>query len=145
MRIWAYDPGAVFTGLAYLNWYGQDEFSSNDMMWWQATDVVELYDTMLEYDPSWRDVILVEDFSHGGAFTLEAKKTLEIVGFLARQIPRDDLTMLRRYKDKRLSGQTEAARLMGSTVSALKKDVARKDAFSALAHAVTYTREVRPA
>lgn len=144
VRIWTFDPGAVFTGLACLQWYGQPVFSPADQWWEQNTDIEELYDDFLMQEPTWRDVILVEDYSHGGAFTLEAKKTIEVVGFLVHQLRRDGYTVIRRHKDKRLSGQSEAARLMDGTVTALKKDPARKDAFSALAHCITYTREVEP-
>lgn len=144
VRIWTFDPGAVATGLAYVSWYGQPVFSPADMHWWQDTDIEELYDEFLHQEPTWRDVILVEDFSHGGAFTLEAKKTIEVVGFLVHQLRRDGYTVVRRHKDKRLSGQSEAARLMDGTVVGLKKDPVRKDAFSALAHSLTYTREVEP-
>lgn len=144
MRIWTFDPGAVFTGLAFVRWYGQPVFSPTDMCWWQNSDPEDLYDDFLREEPTWRDVILVEDFSHGGAFTLEAKQTIEVVGFLVHQLSRDGYTVVRRHKDKRLSGQSEAARLMDGTVATLKKDPARKDAFSALAHSLTYTREVEP-
>lgn len=145
MRIWTFDPGAVFTGMARLTWYGQPVFSPTEMMWWQDTDVKELYEEFLALEPYPNgDIVLVEDFSHGGAFTLEAKRTLEVVGFLVNQGARDGFTVVRRHKDKRLSGQSEAARLMDSTVGALKKDPARKDAFSALAHCITYSREVEP-
>jgi hypothetical protein len=144
MRIWTFDPGAVFTGLAYLQWWGQPVFSSTDMCWWQNSDVEDLYDDFLREEPAWRDMVLVEDYSHGGAFTLEAKKTIEVVGFLVHQLSRDGYTVVRRHKDKRLSGQSEAARLMDGTVATLKKDPARKDAFSALSHCITYTREVEP-
>jgi len=144
VKIWTFDPGAVQTGLAYLTWYGQPVFSPSEMYWWQNSDIEDLYDDFLREDPAWRDVVIVEDFSHGGAFTLEAKKTIEIVGFLVRQLSRDGYTVVRRHKDKRLSGQSEAARLMAGTVAGLKKDPARKDAFSALAHSITYTREVEP-
>lgn len=144
MRIWAFDPGAVATGLAYVNWYGQPVFNPADMCWYQDTDVEELYEAFLGQEPKWRDVVLVEDYSHGGTFTLEAKKTLEVVGFLIHQLSRDGFTVVRRHKDRRLSGQSEAARLMDSTVGLLKKDPVRKDAFSALSHCLTYTREVEP-
>lgn len=144
MRIWVWDPGAVQTGLAYLSWYNQPTFHSEDMFWWQNSDIEELYDDFLYQEPTWRDRFLVEDFSHGGAFTLEAKQTIEIVGFLTRQLSRDGYKVVRRHKDKRLSGQSEAAKLMGGTVTELKKDPAKKDAFSALAHCITYSREVVP-
>lgn len=148
-QIWAFDPGAVFTGLAGV-FYGPDYGVADllpdpeqDSTWLQYSDVGELYNKFHTGFTRYKnDVVLVEDYSHGGAFTLEAKQTLEVVGFLTRQLPRDGYTVIRRHKDKRLSGQSEAARLMQGTVTELKKDPARKDAFSALAHCITYYREL---
>lgn len=141
MKVWAFDPGAVFTGLAGLIYDGLPHVPG-DVTWAQYSDPVELYDHFqTTYTHNKGEVVLVEDFSHGGAFTLEAKQTIEIVGFLTRQLYRDGYKVERRHKDKRLSGQSEAAKLMGGTVAALKKDPAKKDAFSALAHCITYARE----
>lgn len=147
-QIWAFDPGAVFTGLAgvfYGPEYGVADLlpaPEQDSIWLQYSDVGELYDKFRSFTRYKNDIVLVEDYSHGGAFTLEAKQTLEVVGFLTRQLPRDGYTVIRRHKDKRLSGQSEAARLMQGTVADLKKDAARKDGFSALAHCITYYREL---
>jgi hypothetical protein len=141
MRIFAFDPGSSATGLACLKDYGQPVLSELDLDWWQYTDEVELYNEFMKLKPTANAVVLVEDYSHGGAFTLEAKRTLEVVGFLVRQATRDGLRVERRHKDKRLSSQSEAARLLGDTVANLKKDPARKDAFSALAHTIAYKRE----
>lgn len=141
MRVWAFDPGSSFSGLAGL-YYDGKPYEPGDSTWAQYSDPVELYNHFhQDFDHYRDDRILVEDFSHGGAFTLEAKQTVEIVGFLARQLYRDGYKVERRHKDKRLSGQSEAAKLMGGTVAALKKDPAKKDAFSALAHCITYARE----
>jgi len=147
-QIWAFDPGAVFSGLAGVFYEPLDTVADlqpapeQDSYWAQFSDGVELYDHFRGLTRYKNTVVLVEDFSHGGTFTLEAKQTLEIVGFLTRQLVRDDYTVIRRHKDKRLSGQSEAARLMNGTVVELKKDPARKDAFSALAHCITYHREM---
>lgn len=149
VNIWAFDPGAVFTGLAgifYEPGYGVADLEAGfgkAGTWAQFSDAVELYEHFRTHFTHYRnDVVIVEDYTHGGAFTLEAKQTLEIVGFLTRQLPRDGYKVVRRGKDKRLSGQSEAARLMGGTVAGLKKDPALKDAFSALAHCITYHREL---
>lgn len=148
-QIWAFDPGAVFTGLAgvfYEPTEGVPDLSpglAKDSTWAQFSDAVELYEDFCKtYTHYKNDVVLVEDYTHGGAFTKEAKQTLEVVGFLTRQLPRDGYKVVRRGKDQRLSGQSEAARLMGGTVADLKKDPAKKDAFSALAHCITYYREM---
>jgi hypothetical protein len=148
-QIWAFDPGAVFTGLAGI-FYGPHGTVADltpepeqDSTWAQFSDAVELYEHFTKGFTHYKnDVVLVEDYTHGGTFTKEAKQTLEIVGFLTRQLPRDGYKVVRRNKDQRLSGQSDAARLMGGTVAALKKDPAKKDAFSALAHCITYHREM---
>lgn len=145
MRIFSFDPGAKFTGLATTTWYGQPELTWNDGLYlWQHEDPAFLYDEMMDFEPDRRTHVLVEDYSHGGAFTAEAKQTLEVVGFLTTQAARDGFTVVRRHKDKRLSGQAEAARLLGNSVAELKKEPKIKDAFSALSHLITYTREVAP-
>lgn len=143
--IYAFDPGARFTGLAgifYEPYGGVADIGPEDIIWLQYSDEVELYDEFRQYTHYKNSVVIVEDYTHGGAFTAEAKQTLEIVGFLTRQLARDGYKVVRRGKDQRLSGQSEAARLMGGTVAELKKDPARKDAFSALAHTITYHREL---
>jgi hypothetical protein len=148
-QIWAFDPGAVFTGLAgvfYDPHEGVEDLNpepEQDSTWAQLSDAGELYDHFTKDFTHYKnDIVLVEDYTHGGTFTKEAKQTLEIVGFLTRQLPRDGYTVIRRGKDQRLSGQGEAARLMNGTVADLKKDPAKKDAFSALAHCITYYREM---
>jgi hypothetical protein len=141
MKVWAFDPGSSFTGLAGLIYDGWPHVPE-DTTWAQYSDPVDLYNHYHhDFTHMRNEKVLVEDFSHGGAFTLEAKQTIEIVGFLTRQLYRDGYKVERRHKDKRLSGQSEAAKLMGGTVAELKKDPAKKDAFSALAHCITYARE----
>lgn len=133
-KIWAVDPGAVESGLAWFQkpeWFGLAQFS----------DPVELYRVLTSTRLHPNDVILVEDYSHGGTFTKEAKATLEIVGFIRYTAVNDGYKVVVRHKDKRLSGQGEAAVMMGDSVKALKADPKRKDAFSALAHCITYARE----
>lgn len=133
MQVTTFDPGAVATGLATIDNEGKP--------WWnQLDDPVRAYKTFTRWATP-DDIVLVEDYSHGGAFTREAKLTVEIVGFIYYTATLDGYKVLRRNKDKRLSGQGEAARFMGDEVSVLKKDKNRKDAFSALSHCVVYRRE----
>lgn len=145
-QIWAFDPGSNFTGLAgifYERLGGVPDLLPEDGTWAQFSDPVELYDHFRTGFTHYKNsVVLVEDYTHGGAFTKEAKETIKVVGFLVNQLRRDDYEVVLRTKDQRLSGQSEAARLMEGTVAALKKDEARKDAFSALAHTVTYHRHL---
>lgn len=142
MRIWAFDPGAVATGLAWLD-RDTDEWAAKQFA--NPQDAYRIFDQ--EY--AFEDVVLIEDYSHGGAFTREAKETVEIVGFLKHALGyvngRELFTTIPvfiRHKDKRLSGQAEAAALMGGTTVDLKKDPENKDAFSALAHACVFRREL---
>ena len=131
--IWCIDPGAVATGIAN---YNQLYYS-----WEQFADPRELYQYFYSCATASRDVLLVEDYSHGGAFTIEAKKTIEVLGFVYNAALMDEFNVIRVHKDKRLSGQGPAARLMGDTIATLKKDPVRKDAFSALSHCMVYYRE----
>lgn len=131
---WCVDPGAVASGCSNLNQYYRS--------WEQFTDPKEMYQYIFSCASQDRDTILLEDFSHGGAFTLEAKQTLEIVGFVYYAASMDGFKVIRRHKDKRLSGQGPAAQMMGDTVANLKRDPEKKDAFAALAHCVVYNREI---
>lgn len=139
MRIWAFDPGAVNTGYASLRTH-EDPHTP---VWTagQSDGVLGVVDQLR--DPSLRpDVVLIEDYSHGGAFTKEAKQTLKVLGALEYIFKLNGYRVQLVHKDRRLSGQGPAAKLMGGTVSDLKKDPLRKDAFSALAHCVVYEREL---
>lgn len=129
-RVWAIDPGAVATGVAYMH---LDLYS-----WacWQHVDPRAVMNKVVP-DLSFRDYLLVEDYSHGGAFTKEAKQTIEIIGYFKYTIPNVVLV----HKDKRLSGQAEAARMMESTIPELKRAPSYKDAFSALSHCVVWRRD----
>lgn len=148
-QIWAFDPGAVFTGLAGVFYERLDTVENlrpkpdDDFTWVQYSSVEELYDHFVKGFTRYKNtVVLVEDYTHGGTFTKEAKQTLKVVGFLETQLRRDGYHVVLRHKDQRLSGQSDAARLMEGSVTDLKKDPARKDGFSALAHCITYHREM---
>ena len=133
--IWCVDPGAVETGVA--GWDGNEhnavweQFANPLEVWYSLTELMRLSDTLL-----------VEDYTHGGAFTVEAKRTIEVLGFIRLTAKYHGYTVVVRGKDRRLSGQGPAARVMGDSIAALKKDPKRKDAFSALSHCMTYYREV---
>lgn len=131
--IWCFDPGAVATG---VGWLGPGKSGAK-----QFKDPIEAYAAVM-IEAELGDHFLVEDFSHGGAFTKEAKETLKVLGFLELRLRMEAYTVVLRHKDKRLSGQGRAAELMGSDVKTLKTDPLRKDAFAALAHCVVYERDV---
>lgn len=131
--IWCVDPGAVATGVA--------GYAGSTAIWEQYKNPLDVWaglHELMHYD----DTLLVEDYTHGGAFTIEAKKTIEVLGFIRLTAEYHGFSVVVRGKDRRLSGQGPAARLMGDTIAVLKKDPERKDAFSALAHCVNYYREV---
>ena len=141
MKIWAFDPGAVATGVAYL------EDDSTGLIWWasQYTDPVEAWDWLIDYGGK-DDICLVEMYRTSAQLTKEAKATIEIVGFFKYSAkygwgwgPNEAVM---RVEQHRLSGQREAAELMGDTIDKLKSDKNRKDAFSALAHCVAYRRSL---
>lgn len=138
MKIFAIDPGAVYNGIAYLD--RAPVFKSD---WWgQYEDPTQAMGVFLQVADIDHDVMLLEDYSHGGTFTKEAKATIEVIGYVKNTCLFYGYKVVLRHKDQRLSGQGPAARLMGDTIAALKKDPMRKDAFSALSHCITYQRGI---
>lgn len=140
MTIYAFDPGAVATGIAWLD-TASDLFYAN-----QFTDPLEAW-KVLEEEGYKDDVILIEDYRTAATLTKEAKATIEIVGFLKHSVrygwgwgPAEPIM---RVEQHRLSGQREAAQLMGGTIDELKSDPNRKDAFSALSHCCVYRRTIK--
>lgn len=131
--IWCVDPGAVETGIA--------GYTDTDSYWAQFANPLEVW-AYLDSTLSPKDTLLVEDYTHGGTFTVEAKRTIEVLGFIRLTAKYHGFTVVVRGKDRRLSGQGPAAKLMGDSIAVLKKDPRRKDAFSALSHCITYHREV---
>jgi hypothetical protein len=138
MRIWAFDPGAVATGVAWLE--GDDWYAD------QFPDPILAWDQIIEYGGK-HDLCLIEDYRTSAALTKEAKRTIEIVGFLKYNAEYGwgwgANSAIMRVEQHRLSGQREAAELMGGTIDELKSDPSRKDAFSALSHCCVYRRTVR--
>jgi len=137
MKIWAFDPGAVATGVAWVYDNGPGHYAT------QMSHPVDAWDILINHGAE-EDIVLVEDYRSGSQLTKEAKATIEIVGFLKYSTkygwgwgPNEPVM---RVEQHRLSGQREAAELMGGTIEALKTDPDRKDAFSALAHCITYRR-----
>lgn len=138
MRIFAVDPGAVATGVALLegtHWKAEQ--------WERPQDCWMFIGENLDYHPN-EAVLLIEDYRSAGNLTKEAKATLEVVGFfkiasrMAWAFELEDVIV--RVEQQRLSGQRDAALLMGDTIDHLKRDPNRKDAFSALSHCVAYRR-----
>jgi len=138
MTIWSFDPGAVATGVAWLD--GIDFYAT------QFANPIEAWN-VLEDEGGRDDVVLIEDYRSGSHLTKEAKATIEIVGFLKYAAKTGwgwgTADPVIRVEQHRLSGQREAAQLMGGTIDELKTDPGRKDAFSALSHCCSYRRYLR--
>lgn len=137
MKIWAFDPGSKESGVAWVYQYAESWYAE------QFADPVDAWN-VLEEEGMRDDIILVETYRSGSHITKDAMATIEIVGFFkyAARLGYGwgPMKPVMRVEQHRLSGQREAARLMGGTIEALTKDPKRKDAFSALAHCITYRR-----
>lgn len=128
--IWI-DPGHNFTGIARLDDDGYG-FEAH-----QFEDPVEGYD-WLTGKHQCADYVGIEDFTHGGAFTREAKTTLMVLGFFQHAYRYDyNKPMAVHSKSTRLAFVSYADRM----ISRKYKDlitvggwVAVKDASAALAH-----------
>jgi hypothetical protein len=145
MRVWAFDPGAVATGVAL---YEQPMvgFPEADFGWMakQFTDPADAMAAFLdEHDRD--DYVLVEDYRSGGHLTKEAKATIKIVGYFENTFLADPWVRLEmRWEQQRLSGNTEADRLMKAAGIKNPSDANHKDARAALAHCITFARQFSP-
>lgn len=137
MIIWAFDPGAVESGVAWL--------CTDEPYWgaYQYADPLKAWENV-EMEGQKDDVVLIETYRGSGALTNTARETIEVVGFF-KHVTRmgwgwGPSEPIMRVEQQRLSGRREAAQLMGGTIEALESDKNRKDAFSALAHCCAYRR-----
>ncbi len=142
MRIIAVDPGAVASGVATMY---------TDVEMWEALqyeDPLQAWDVInadIEGHPKEKEIhFIVEDFQTSTQLTREGRATIALVGFfeLVARSYHPYVTVVVRSPQARLSGQREAAELMGGTIEKLKRDKNRKDAFSALAHCCAYRRSL---
>jgi hypothetical protein len=123
--IWC-DPGAKFTGVAKLC----DDGSFNAR---QFADPVKVYDWINIHVRN-GDTFGVEDYTHGGIFTKEAKQTLMVVGFLKYNWEYDYRKPAKVVnKDRRLPWVEEATQMVKYRYPDLSWPET-KDAVSALAH-----------
>jgi hypothetical protein len=132
VAVFAVDPGAVYTGVAMI-WedgsYGAKQFF----------DPVEAFEWLTGYYYN-GDVVLIEDYTHGGIFTKEAKETLRVQGLFEYGIRwKLGVTPIIRNKSQRLSGVSEATEKVQDANPDLTLPMT-KDAISALAHIITYKR-----
>lgn len=140
MTIYAFDPGANATGVAWLD-------TTTDAFYaYQFADPLDAW-RVLEDNGYKDDVVLIEDYRTSANLTKTAKATIKIVGFLEISAragwgwgPGNYLV---RVEQHRLSGRREAAQLMDGTIEGLESDPGRKDAFSALAHCCAYRRSIQ--
>lgn len=139
MKIFGFDPGSNFSGVAWLDTV-TDQFYAG-----QFADPVDAWG-VLEDEGDQDDVVLVEIYRSGGHLTKEAKATIEVVGYFKYTARYGwgwgASKAIERVEQHRLSGQREAADLMGGTIDKLKVDPDRKDAFSALSHCTAYRRSL---
>lgn len=140
MRIIAVDPGAVATGVAAVYSHADTWLAA------QYEDPLRAWEVAEADIDDHSDVhFLVEDFQTSAQLTREGRATIGLVGFfeLTARYYHSYITVVVKSPQHRLSGQREAAELMGGTIDELKRDPARKDAFSALSHCCVYRRTVR--
>lgn len=129
VSILAADPGHNFTGVAWLCDSGFFEAT-------QFRNPLDAYRWMHDRILHRWHPFLVEDYTHGGTFTKEAKSTLEVKGFLVFSYKMDwgnDAKVVN--KSRRLPWVTEAKEAIGEKYPDLPFP-AVKDAVAALAHAM---------
>jgi hypothetical protein len=137
MRIWAFDPGSVATGVARTH--------QRSAFWdaFQVADELDVKEYFWLYEHDQDDVFLIEMYRSGGYLNKHAQRTIEVIGglkMLIRSHTGIDPVMV--TEQARLSGQREAAALIGDDIDVLRTDPERKDAFSALSHACAYRRRI---
>jgi hypothetical protein len=139
LKIYAFDPGSVATGVACY---------TNDTTWLarQFTDPVDAWeafenDMSMSWDNPMDVVALVEDYRSGGHITSHAKNTIEVVGYLKLSLRASGYPFHMRVEQHRLSGNTKADKLLISRGITNPESPNWKDARSALAHCVTYHRQ----
>lgn len=139
MKIYAFDPGSVATGVACY---------TNDAKWLarQFTDPTEAWeffenDWVNSWDNTEEDVVLVEDYRSGGHITSHAKNTIEVVGYLKLSLRASDYPFHMRVEQHRLSGNTHADALLIGRGVTNPQSTNWKDARSALAHCITWHRQ----
>lgn len=137
MFIWVFDPGSKGNGVACvhttdLKCFLVEQYPGVQEAW-------HFFDTHVLST----DTVLIEMYRSAGHLNKHAQATIEALGFLknavAYYLGREPVMVA---EQARLSGQREAAELMGGDVDTLRKDPFRKDGFSALAHACAYRRRI---
>lgn len=140
MKIWAFDPGSVATGLAVLHDTGY---------WWAAQygDPVRVIEQWEEHESlEWHKedmYCVVEDYRSAGHLTNHAKQTIKVLGYLQYSLNSYGYTAILRVEQQRLSGNREADELMKARGIKNPESPEWKDARSALAHCITYMREIK--
>lgn len=139
MKIWAFDPGSVATGVACYtdntNWLA-NQFTDPTEAW-------EFFDrnNLDSWDNSEDDIALVEDYRSGGHITSHAKNTIEVVGFLKYNLRMEGYPFHMRVEQHRLSGNNHADALLIGRGVTNPQSTNWKDARSALAHCITWHRQ----
>jgi hypothetical protein len=106
-------------------------------------DAADIYDALENVPLAPADTILIEMYRSAGYLNKHAQATIEMVGaikLISKLIFWTPAVM--RAEQARISGQREAAELMGASIEFLRADPGLKDAFSALSHCCSYRREL---
>jgi hypothetical protein len=106
-------------------------------------DLWDIWDTLIDVEVASGDVSIIEMYRSAGYLNKHAQNTTEAIGalkFMCKSIWIAEPLM--RPEQARLAGQREAAAMMGLSVTELRQDPFRKDAFSALSHCCSYRREL---
>lgn len=136
MKIWAFDPGSVATGIAWVYQHAES-FEA-----FQMDSDTDIWEAIHNVDHGRDDIFLIEMYRTAGHLTKHAQNTIEMIGSLKTTIRLLLVEPLLVTEQARLSGQREAAELMEDDMDILRKDPLRKDAFSALSHCCAYRRRL---
>ena len=138
MKIWAFDPGSVATGVAFVYQHAE---SFQACQFEDIDDVAGVLEDDQFHDRD--DIFLIEMYRTAGHLNKHAQRTIEMIGglkYMIRSLTGVEPQLV--TEQARLSGQREAADLMNGSIDTLRQDPQRKDAFSALAHCCAYRRRL---
>lgn len=139
MKIWSFDPGSNATGVACYT-------SDTNWLARQFTDPVMAWECFFDswtrsWDSSKDDIAIVEEYRSAGHITSQAKATIEIVGYLKHSLRAEGYPHVVRMEQHRLSGVSKADELLKGRGIVNPESTNWKDARSALAHCITYSRQ----
>ncbi len=134
MRVIAVDPGLTI-GLAYY-----DSTVEHGWLTWQGNNPQDAAKWIYDIPTPRSAHLIVENFISGGHLTSEAKETIKLVGFFEYWGAWLGFPTKLVVPQKRLSAVSQATQLLGSATENMHRN--GRDAIAALAHAISYAREV---